>query len=474
MTQTKQRTNGRVKADPFEEITDAFNKNTDEVLRTIYEDVGGPIILDSYHQDRIRGGNGKTTVARSTGSYRTGSQAGVKTPFELFTKVYRGINGGNGCNAGCDVKDYMKRPERPWQFEAEFYDLFHESGVVPGHYWFRDIKGLRDKLITLSGGNQTLQAKLFQLNKLTRGGNLAVQQLPLFMAVATTQAFFDDFAEREVMPALIGHPNLSKHVQAERNSPTMEKALNYIRAGMGYPTLEEMPDDIKARFFELYLPIAKRIDNNRRKLVHAALDGENIVSIERGGWQMPDVETGCTGNIKFIDLESIKLRDPFFALSQTLTIPGSSLTPEEFETVMQQYSATRLKRFGYKPGERPGFFGFGKRTEEPKMTENRLKGIRSIFYAGSIHHPLKKGGKLADKLLLFPDDYAATMQETPELVKAGQHQKKMISQNIEYILGNPGQLIVDDPSLGIDSFAAEDIKTLEGLLGFFREIGIAA
>ena len=471
MTQTRQDLRKRLKAGPFEEIADAFNRNADVILRGIYEDVGGPIILDSFHQDRIRGGNGKTTVARCTGTYRSGSQASVATPFELYVKVYRGINGGN---KGCDGMDYMKRQERPWKYEAEFYDLFHGSRVVPGHYWFRDVRGLKDKLITLSGGNQTLQAKLFQLNKLSKGGNLATQQLPLFLGVAATQALFDDFAEREVMPALIGHKSLSEHVQLERVSLTMPKALNYLRALMGCQSIEEIPSDIRARFSEKYQPIAKRNDNNRRKLVHAALDGENIVSNEQKGWQMPDIDTGCPGSIRFIDLESIKLRDPFFALSQTLTIPGSSLTPEEFEAVMQQYNATRLKLLGIEPEKTQGFFGLGRRTEEPKMTEGRLKGMRSIFYAGAVHNPLKSGAKLADSASLFPDVYEARMQETPELRGVADHNRGMISQSIEHIVSNPEQFVIDDPSLGIDSFTPEDVKSLEGLLVLFKELGIAA
>jgi len=141
---------------------------------------------------------------------------------------------------------------------------------------------------------------------------------------------------------------------------------------------------------------------------------------------------------------------------------------------MQQYNATKRKLLGYKPEERPGFFGFGKRTEEPKMTEDISRGRRSLFYAGAVHNPYKSGGKLADAARLFPYDYEARLQETPELKGVTEHNKWMIPQNIEYILSCPEQFVVDDPSLGIDSFAGKDIKTLEGLLELFRETGIAA
>lgn len=466
---------------PFDEIRKAVNDYYEKIIRGIYKvEDNMPILLDSYGQWKIRGGNGKTTVAKCIGTYRLGSEiAEPLNSIELYIKFYRGINGDGQKNGKID---YMARPKEPWKYEAGMYKLFQQSELVPEAFLFEDILGLGDKLITLSAGNQTLEQRIAEINSNNiklRGEELALQQLPLFLNIASTQATFDNYAEENVIPQLIkGNKRVASNLIASTETNAVNKSLNYLRAWLDKNEVDKIPPETIALFEENYQPIITRLEKNRKKLIHGALDGENIVSVEKGGWKAPDMAKGDTGNIKFIDLESVRLGHPFFDLSAIATTPGSYLGPKQWEEMIKQYNKVRLRLLGVEPEETGSypiarFFDPLKRLDsEIKINENSWKGMRSIFYAGVIHNLFKIGAKLKDREKFFPDSFKAMIQERPYLNNVYWHNRKVIALGIEGILASPESFVIDGKNFNPDAFTSEEIKKLEELLKFFREEGI--
>ncbi len=465
--------NQNIHADPFDEIREAVNEHYGEIIRRAYGvKEGTPIFLDSYGQSKIRGGNGKTTVAKCDGVYRLGSESAEPSrPMEIYIKVYRGMNGD-----GKKRIDYMQRPREPWKYEAEAYRLFGQSGIVPKAFLFEDIPGLEDKLLTLSAGNQTLEQRIAELNSSNQGlsdSELAVVQLPLFLNVASTQAMFDNYAEENVIPQLIEKDRKAPlNFTSSMEMNAVEKSLNYLRAWLDKDEIGQIPPEITALFIEYYQPIISRLEKNRKRLIHGALDGDNIVSMQGGGWKAPDLRTGEPGDIKFIDLESLRFGHSFFDLASVATTPGSYLGPKQWEEMIDYYNESRLRLFGLEPEERNSysiarFLSHDRRGEsELKINENAFKGMRSVFYTGVIHNAFKIGAKLKDREKFFPESFAAMIQENPCLIDIHKHNNELVVLGIDHILKHHEDFVIEGPNYNRDAFTIEDVKTLRSLLLF--------
>ncbi len=463
--------------DPFVGIKLALAKHPEVIIREIYELKNNePIFYDDSGEQRVRGGNGKTTVAKHSGAYRIGSQASPKEEFSIYVKYYRGYNGSHD-----EERDYATRPEKPWLSEKQIYDKFAESNLVPRAFLFGNVRELRNKLVTLPAGNQTLERKILEVTEAAekKGEDVIDAQMKVFLEVVAAQATLENYGKKRVWPFL--QDKLEDEVKARGLEPIMPKAMRYLGDWLGYKTMEEIPSEIRTQFEHLYTPFAVVLDHYKEDLIHGDLDSGNIVGTSLEAWRGPD-ERGYNGNIRFIDLENMRTGHAFGDTARLATVPMSELGPEQCEILMKKHRTQRWMLDGIRPGEieiRTGFLGLGSetRTIHPEMIDDAERAERCIMFTSCVHNPFKIGSrwKYRENNDSHKEDFAAMLNEKSYLRKRGDiydHHIIPITKALEHIISHPNLFIVRE-AYQLVSFTEQDIGTISDLLKFFREHGIA-
>lgn len=468
MTQTT--SSGNVtKADPFLEIKLALARHGDVILREIYDiPLDEQIFYDTSGEERVRGGNGRTTVARCRGTYRVGSQTAIKNYFEIFIKNFKGFNGDTEAGS-----DYVNRPEAPWISEKQTYDIFRGSNLMPKAFHFSHIRELRNKLVTLPAGNQSLEHKILEVTEAARmsGQDVASAQMKVFLEVVSAQAAFEDYATKRVWPILQGR--IADEIKTRGIEPIMPKALRYLRDWLGYEKIEEIPVEIRNKFEHLYTPFAEILDHHKGQIIHGDLDEENIIGKSGEDWKGPDGK-GYDGNIRLIDPENVRQGHPFYDTARTATIPMSALEPKHWEELIKTHRKQKWRQEGIRGTRvRKGIWGF-KTTVEPEIEEEAERAERSIFFASCVHNPFKIGSRWKFMERRYPEDFREMLDERNYLKRVGDvynHHRTPIRTALEYICSNPGEFIARG-SQNLVSFRESDIETVGELLKFFNELGI--